>query len=316
MGAYIVRRCMLGVPTILLISVAAFASIRFIPGSVLDVLASEGGGLGGDTTDLKERLGINDPVYVQYWSWISGLVRGDGGRSLLTGDPVFSVIGQRILVTLEVSLLAISVAIVMGVVIGIVSAVKQDSIWDYLGRSMSIGLVAIPNFWMATLVLVLPAYYWNVVPSGRWVGITEDPLGNIRAALVPAIVLGVHLSGSTMRMTRTMMLEVLRQDYVRTARAKGLASRTVVGRHAFRNAIVPVVTIVGLQVPVLIGGSAITEKVFGVPGMGQLAVDSLLNRDYTVVAAVNLVFALFVVGVNIGVDVLYGVLDPRIRYSS
>lgn len=203
----------------------------------------------------------------------------------------------------------------MGIAIGIVSAIKQDSVWDYLGRSFAIGMVAIPNFWMATLVLVLPAYYFNVLPSGRWVGLLDDPLGNMRAALVPAIVLGVHLSGSTMRMTRTMMLEVLRQDYIRTAQAKGLRGRLVVSRHAFRNAVVPIVTIIGLQVPVLIGGSAITETVFGVPGMGQLAVDALQNRDYPVVAAINVVFALFVVVVNLVVDVLYGVLDPRIRYS-
>src|SRR5687767_8199580 len=150
MGAYILRRCMLGFPTILLISLAAFASIRFIPGNVLDVLASESG-ISGDTTAIKERLGISEPIHVQYWNWISGLATGDGGESLLTGDPVFSVIGDRVLVTLEVSLLAVLIAIIMGVTIGIVSAVKQDSIWDYLGRSVSIGLVAIPNFWMATL---------------------------------------------------------------------------------------------------------------------------------------------------------------------
>lgn len=314
MTAYIVRRLLLAIPTILIISMIAFSMIRFIPGDVLSVLASERG-ITGDVDLIKERLGIDDPLHIQYINWMGDLLRGDGGESLLTGRAALPTIAQRVMVTVEVSAFALVIAGIVGIAIGVISAMKQDSIWDYLGRSFAISFVAIPNFWLATLMLVVPAYYWNVLPSGRWVGLQDDVTGNLRAAIFPALVLGLSLSGSTMRMTRTMMLEVLRQDYVRTARAKGLGTSKVVGRHALRNAVVPVVTIIGLQVPVLIGGSAVVETVFGVPGMGQLAVDSLQNRDYPLVAAINVVFALFVVLVNILVDVLYGVLDPRIRYS-
>ena len=211
--------------------------------------------------------------------------------------------------------LAIVTALLLGLPIGVYSAYRQDTLGDYLGRSIAIVLLAVPTFWLATMVILYPAIWWAWSPSLEVIPFTEDPLGNLAQFIVPGFITGTFLAGVTMRMTRTMMLEVLRQDYIRTAYAKGLAERLVVTRHALKNAFIPVITIVGMELPLLVGGTIITEQIFTLPGMGRLFLDSLENRDYTMVSGINLVIATAVVGANLLVDISYAYLDPRVRYG-
>jgi len=218
-------------------------------------------------------------------------------------------------VTLELGLLGIIIAQLIALPIGIYSALRQDTWGDYITRSFAIGCISIPNFWVGTLIIVFPAIWWNYMPSIELIHFTEDPIGNLRMFIVPAIVLGMVMAGGTMRMTRTMMLEVLRQDYIRTAWAKGLRERVVVIRHALKNALIPVVTIIGLQVPTVIGGTVIIEQIFCLPGMGRLLIDALANRDEPLVTGLTLIFAFIVMLVNLMVDLTYAYLDPRVHYK-
>jgi peptide/nickel transport system permease protein len=212
--------------------------------------------------------------------------------------------------------LALILSQLVAVPIGVYSALRQDTIADYVGRIFAIFGIAVPGFWLATMVMVYPSIWWNWSPPVLYVPFAEDPLENLKTVMVPAIVLGMSMSGVTMRMSRTMMLDVLRQDYVRTAWSKGLRERLVVFRHALKNALIPVITYIGLMIPVLIGGQVVIEKIFALPGMGMLAVDALSYRDYTIVSGVNLFFAGFVLLVNLGVDLTYAWLDPRISYQT
>jgi len=263
---------------------------------------------------IRHKLGLDVPVHVQYGRWIGGVFSGDLGNSLWTNVPISDEIAGRLPVSLELGIIALIIAQLIAIPIGVYSAIRQDTWGDYIARSVSIALICIPSFWIATLVMVYPSIWWHWAPPMEYVTFVQDPAANLQMFIIPAVILGMAMSGATMRMTRTMMLEVLRQDYIRSAWAKGLRERVVVMRHALKNALIPVVTMVGMQLPVLIGGSVVLEQIFVLPGIGRLLVDAIGNRDYTVLSTLNLLTASFVLATNLLVDVVYGFLDPRIKY--
>ena len=319
MRAYIIRRLLLVIPTLLLLSVIVFLTVRFIPGDVIDAMLSEmqwvaGGDL--DRATLERRLGLDVPVWVQYGRWIGEMFRhGSLGRSLWRDWTVEEEILSRLPVTIELGLLAIVIGLVIALPVGIYSAMRQDTAADYLGRSVAIIGLATPNFWLAIMVLIYPTIWWGWTPPLEYTPFTEDPLGNLAGFLIPSLILGTAMAAATMRMTRTMTLEVLRQDYIRTAWSKGMAERVVIVRHTLKNALIPVVTLVGLQMPILVGGAVIMENIFALPGLGRLMLDALQSRDYPVVQGTNLFFATGVVLLNLLIDLIYPCLDPRVRYE-
>ena len=319
MSAYLTRRLLLLIPTLFLLTVLVFLSVRFIPGDVIDVMAGRIEAMGGGQVDraaMERRLGLDLPIHVQYGRWIGGiLLHGTLGESLIGGWPVEERITGRLPVTIELGVLAILIGLVIALPVGIYSAIRQNTATDYTGRILAILGLATPNFWLGTMVMIYPAIWWRWSPPMEHMPFTEDPLGNLEMFLIPSVILGTAMSAATMRMTRTMMLEVLRQDYIRTAWAKGLQEKTVVLRHAIKNALIPVVTLVGLQLPLVVGGAVIMENLFNLPGLGRLLVDALSDRDYPVVSGINLFFACIVLLNNLFIDLIYAYLDPRIRYQ-
>jgi peptide/nickel transport system permease protein len=317
MRSYILRRLLLIIPTLLIVSIIIFTIIRLIPGSVLQTMEAQYIYLtNSDKAAIEHALGLDVPLVTQYVHWMGQIVlHGDFGKSLLTGAPVLQDIKARWPVTLELGLMGIIVAQVIALPVGIYSAIRQDTGGDYVARSFAVLCIAVPDFWIGTMVIVFPSIWWNYTPSIRLILFNQDPIGNLKMFVIPAIVLGMNLSGMTMRMMRTMMLEVLRQDYVRTAWAKGLKERTVIMRHTLKNALIPVITIIGWQVPLLVGGTVIIENIFQLPGMGQLIVDATTQRDYPSVSAVMLIFAVAILFLNLLIDMVYSWLDPRIRYQ-
>ena len=321
MRAYIIRRLLLMIPTLFILSILVFLSVRFIPGDIIDQIVTRmeiAGGYGRvDREALERMLGLDVPVFVQYGRWLGDIfLHGTLGYSLLGGAVSIEekIIG-RLPVTIELGIMAIVIGLLIALPAGIYSAIRQDTAADYVGRSIAIIGLATPNFWLALMVMLYPVIWWGWSPPMEWVPFTEDPLGNLGVFIIPSVILGTAMSAATMRMTRTMMLEVLRQDYIRTAWAKGLKERVVVMRHAVKNALIPVVTLIGMQLPILVGGAVIMENIFNLPGLGRLFVDALDERDYPVVSGVNLVFATGVIGVNLMIDLIYPYLDPRVRYS-
>lgn len=316
MGAYAARRLLALVPTLVLASLIVFITIRLIPGDVIDLMLSQN----DVAADRKSReqieiaLGLDRPVAEQYVRWAGGLLRGDLGTSLWQDAPVTQLLIARLPVTFELGLLALLFGMLIAFPIGTYSALRQDTKGDYVARSFSILLLAVPSFWLATMVIVFPSIWWGWSPEVNFVRFSQDPWANLQRMLLPAAVLGASLSAITMRLTRTMMLEVLRQDYIRTAWAKGLPQRLVVTRHALRNAMIPVVTLIGLQAPLLIGGAVIIEQIFVIPGMGLLLLDAVNQRDYPVITGVFLVVGVAVMLINLLVDLSYGWLDPKVRY--
>ncbi|MEO8541257.1 MAG: ABC transporter permease [bacterium] len=264
---------------------------------------------------IRERLGLDQNYFGQWWSWATSAVRGDLGTSLIGSRPVNAELKRRIPVSIELGVLGMLVSILIALPLGVASAVKQDGWVDYGLRSMAIGMLALPSFFLATIVIAVASRWWNYSFPIKYAEFWDDPQTNLELVIVPALILGIGLSGSLLRLTRAQMLEVLRQDYIRTARAKGLASRSVIVRHAVRNAFVPIVTVIGLQVPVLVGGSLVLEQIFGIPGVARYLFESISNRDFPAVIAVNMVVAFVIVFSNLAVDVTYAVLDPRVRLS-
>jgi peptide/nickel transport system permease protein len=315
MRRFLIRRLLLIIPTLLLVTIIVFLLIRLIPGSIIDLMATQSIGDSALNVQLvKEKLGLDVPVYTQYARWIGGVFQGDLGKSLWTNRPVTQILAERLPVSLELGIMAIIIGLVIALPIGIYSAIRQDTAGDYIGRSFAILCIALPSFWLGTIVVVLPSVWWGWSPSLNYVSFTQKPLENLELFIIPAVIMGMTMSGTTMRMTRTMMLEVLRQDYIRTAWSKGLGERTVVIRHAMKNALIPVVTIIGLQLPVLIGGSVVLEQIFALPGIGRLLIESISKRDYTIVSGINLYMAAFVLIINLVVDMTYAYLDPRVHY--
>ena len=317
MRAHVIRRLLLVIPTLFILSILIFLSVRFIPGDVIDVMQGRLGGLGQvDRAALERMLGLDQPVYVQYGRWLGDiLLHGSLGRSLMGDWSVEEKILGRLPVTIELGVLSIVIGLVIALPVGIYSAIRQDTAVDYAGRSIAILGLATPNFWLALMVMIYPAVWWGWSPPMRLITFSEDPLGNLGMFLIPSLILGTYLAAATMRMTRTMMLEVLRQDYIRTAWSKGLKERVVVVRHAVKNVLIPVVTMVGLQLPILVGGAVIIENIFNLPGLGRLMLVALNDRDFPVVAGINLVFGTAVMGINLMIDLVYAVLDPRVRYQ-
>ena len=334
MRDYIIRRLLLIIPTLFILSILVFLSVRFIPGDVIDVLlmrTEESFGSGDFDREAMERmLGLDVPVYVQYGRWtgvlptpdwiigeshFKGLLQGTLGDSLFGGFRVEERIIDNLPVTIELGLIALVLGQLIALPVGIYSAMRQDTPADYVGRGIAIIGMATPNFWLGIMVMIYPAIWWGWSPPMEYVPFSEDPLGNLGMLIIPSVILGTAMSAGTMRMTRTMMLEVLRQDYIRTAWSKGLRERVVIMRHAIKNALISIVTLVGMQLPMLVGGSVIMENIFNLPGLGRLMVDALNARDYPMVSAVNLFFATLVVGVNLFIDLIYPYLDPRVRYS-
>ena len=317
MRAHIIRRLLLVIPTLFILSILVFLSVRFIPGDVIDVMQGRLGGLGQvDRAALERMLGLDQPVYVQYGRWLGDiLLHGSLGRSLMGDWSVEEKILGRLPVTIELGVLSIVIGLSIALPVGIYSAIRQDTAVDYAGRSIAILGLATPNFWLALMVMIYPAIWWGWSPPMRLITFSEDPAGNLGMFLIPSLILGTYLAAATMRMTRTMMLEVLRQDYIRTAWSKGLKERVVVVRHAVKNVLIPVVTMIGLQLPILVGGAVIIENIFNLPGLGRLMLVALNDRDFPVVAGINLVFGTAVMGINLMIDLVYAVLDPRVRYQ-
>ncbi|MCX7382397.1 MAG: ABC transporter permease [Alphaproteobacteria bacterium] len=316
MRAYLVRRLLALVPTLFFASLIVFSTVRMIPGDIIDMMIAQND-IGSKVTRqaLEAALGLDQPMFTQYLTWVKGiLLHGDFGNSLWQQAPVLEEIVSRIPVTFELGIMALVVALVVAIPIGVISALRQDTWGDYIGRSFSILMLAVPGFWMGTMVMVFPSIWWGISPEVKFVPFHENPWGNFTQMAIPAIILGTSLSAVTMRMTRTMMLEVLRQDYIRTAWAKGQSERGVVIRHALRNALIPVVTLIGLQAPILIGGAVIMEQIFVIPGMGLLLLEAVSRRDYPVITAVFLIVGVAVVLINLLVDLSYGLLDPKVRY--
>ena len=330
MQAYIIRRLLLLIPTLFLVTLIVFFVVRFIPGSAIDLMMAQFGEMRIEEHEvteelLKHSLGLDVPVHVQYGRWLgivpkpeegfSGIFQGDFGVSLWSSLPIRDEIVQRFPVTLELGLLATILSITFAIPIGVYSAIRQDTPADYIGRTIAILCISLPGFWLGTMVTVYPSIWWNWSPPLTYIPLVKDPLGNLGMFLLPAVIMGLSASGMKMRMTRTMMLEVLRQDYIRTAWAKGLGERTIIIRHALKNALIPVVTLIGFTLPTLVAGAVIMETIFNLPGMGLLMIGALNQRDYPVVSAVNLLVASVVLVANLVVDLSYAYLDPRVAYK-
>jgi len=310
---YLAKRLLVAAPSLLLASLVVFTLPRLIPGDVVALMLEEKA-YARDLAELRAKLGLDRPLHVQYFEWLGRVVRGDLGESLWTKRPVVEELARRLPLTLTLGLLASLFAVAIAVPVGVLSAVRQDTLRDYAARSAAVLGLSVPAFWLATLVVVLPAIWWGWRPVADFVELEQDPAGYVRQLLLPAAILGVAAGAAVMRLVRGMLLEVLRQDYVRTAWAKGLRERVVVLKHSLKNALIPVVTVLGIQVAQILGGTVIIETVFGLPGMSRFLFDAILQRDYPVIQAVNLVVVSLIVLINLAIDALYAVLDPRIRF--
>jgi len=310
---YLAKRLLIAVPSLLIASLIVFALPRLLPGDAVQLMLAEKA-YAKDVDELRAKLGLDRPLSLQYVEWLGRVARGDLGESLWTRRPVLQELGQRLPVTLELAFFALAFALAIAVPVGVISAARADTLQDYVARSAAILGLSVPGFWLATLLIVLPAIWWGWRPVAEFTEFGTNPLAHVAQFLLPALILGVAAGAALMRLTRGMLLEVLRQDYVRTAWAKGLGERVIVLKHGLRNAIIPVVTLLGTQLPQIIGGTVIIETVFGLPGMSRFLFDAINQRDYPVIQGVNLVVVSTIVTINLAVDALYAALDPRIRY--
>ncbi|GAC1316806.1 MAG: ABC transporter permease [Chloroflexota bacterium] len=315
MSHYLVRRLLLVVPTLIGVTIVVFVLVRLLPGDAVAMQLQDARASAADAAALRAQFGLDRPVYVQYVDWMGTLLRGDLGQSLRSRRPVAQEILGRLPVTAELGTIALLIAAGVAISVGVISAVKQDTWMDYAARSAAIGFLAIPGFWLGTLVITLPSVWWHWTPPLRYTQLTEDPARNLGIIVLPAVILGLGLSGGLMRLIRTQMLEVLGQDFMRTASAKGLAEHAVVLRHGLKNAFIPALTALGLQVALLVSGTVVLESIFVLPGMGRYLLESVQARDYPAIQGLNLIFALVIVLTNLAVDLVYGWLDPRVRYS-
>jgi peptide/nickel transport system permease protein len=313
MRNYVLRRLLVAAPSLLIASLIVFTLPRLIPGDVVQLMLEEKA-YGKDLEDLRAKLGLNRPIHVQYIDWLGAIGRGNLGESLWTRQPVILEMTRRLPVTAVLGVMALGVAILIGIPVGVIAAVRPDGVLDFFARSAAILGLSIPAFVTAILVTLLPAMWWGWTPRVRFVEFSTDPAAYVLQFILPATILGIASAAGIMRLTRGMLLEVLRQDFVRTAWAKGLRERVVVLKHALKNAVIPVVTILGLQVASIAGGAVIIEWIFGIPGMGQFLVDAIVQRDYPVIQGINLIIVVIIVLTNLTVDLMYAVLDPRIRY--
>ena len=319
MQAYIAKRCLLFIPTLLMATLLAFLLLRVIPGDpALVKLAGETGDSSFTQTELRAlqaKLGTDKPLYVQYGKWVWGMLRLDFGQSMFFEEPVAEDLAAKLPITLELTVLAMLIATIIAVPLGLLSAIKQDTPADYIARIISITGVAQPNFWVGILIVYFLVLFFAWMPPLGYANLWDDPATNLQQFIFPALALGFFEMAFTARVTRSSMLEVYREDYTRTARGKGLAERVVILRHALKNALLPVVTVSGFQFGRLLAGTVVIENIFMVPGMGKLLVDSVFHRDYTEVQAIVVVITVSVLILNLLLDVIYGWLNPRIRYA-
>ena len=321
MGQYVLRRVLASIPTLVLFSLLIAGLIRLVPGDVVEARLAGGGGMDGGSLNeetiqaLREDLGLDRSFPEQYIDWVTHAIRGDLGVSMWTYQGVTTAIFQRARLSVQLALMAMGIALLIAIPLGVLSAIKQDSWLDYVARLFAVAGLSIPDFWIATMVLLALSLYIGWLPEFGYFPPWEQPWKNFQALIFPALIIGYRYSAISARMTRSAMLEVLRQDYVRTARAKGLTDRVVITRHALRNALIPVVTIMASQLSHLIGGLVVVETIFSLPGMGRLVLDSVISRDYPVVQGAVMMIAVVFVLANLLVDLSYAVIDPRIRYS-
>ena len=312
MVEFLVRRALISIVTLVVISLVVFTGVRMIPGDPARVMAGTDADEAG-LEEIREKYGLKDPVPVQYLRWVGLALRGDLGESIRTRQSVAWTVAIKLPITIELAGFAILIAVAIAIPAGVLAAVRRNSVWDLLASGASLCGVSVPNFWLGIMLILLVSVRLGWLPASGFVPFWEDPLGNLERMIMPAFVLGTALAAVLMRQTRNSMIEVLSADYVRTARAKGLAGRAVVFRHAIRNGLIPVVTILGLQMGALMGGAVVTEQIFVVPGFGRLVVEAVFTRDYPLVQGVVLITASAYVLVNLAVDVSYSFLNPRIR---
>lgn len=315
MRGYVLQRLLSFIPTIVGVSVLVFLLIHLIPGTVVDQIIGTEAKVDASARDtVRAFFGLDQPLYVQYWTWLTGLARGDLGHSWRSGLPVSQMIADRLAVTVELTIGALAISLVVGIPLGVVSALRENTPLDHVVRVASLFSLSVPIFWQAAMLLLLLSLGFHWVPPVEYVSPTRDPLANFAQMLLPAVVLGTGVAAQIMRMTRSMLLEVFRQDYVRTARAKGATEWLILRRHAFKNALIPIITVVGVQIGYLLGGAVVTEQVFTLPGVGRLVLDAVNERDYPLVQGSIMFIALLFMATNLLVDLAYAYLDPRLRY--
>jgi len=309
----IARRVLVAIPTLFLVSLIVFGLQKLLPGDPLLTMA-------GEERDpqvieyLREKYRLNDPFYIQYLHWVGNVLIGDFGNSLRTGVPVSTLIAQKLPVTIQLAVMAMIFALLIGIPTGIMSAVKKGKAADYAANAIALSGVSIPNFWLGIILIMIVSVQWRLLPASGYVPLTEDPIQSLRTMLMPSFVLATALAAYLMRHTRSAMLGVLSSDYIRTARAKGLMPRVVVLKHALRNALMPIVTLVTLLFGELLAGAVLTEQVFTIPGFGKLIVDAVFTRDYAVVQGVVLCTAVGFIIMNLLADILYILINPRLRH--
>jgi peptide/nickel transport system permease protein len=316
MRAYIIRRLAIFPIFLFVVSVVTFLVIRALPGDA--ALVNLGIGNAG-CLECQEKvradLGLDKPLPEQYWIWLQDAVTGDFGNSTVHKRPIAPEVADRLLNTLEITIAAVIFTVLLGVPLGAISAIRSGGVVDYAARSVAILGLSIPNFWIATLVVILPAVWWGWTPAGEWLDWSDSILGHLRVVALPALVLAISSAAYVARITRSSILEIMRTDYVRTARSKGLGEQVVIGRHVFRNSLVTLLTIIGLQAGVLLGGAVVVESVFGVPGLGLMAQQAVIARDFQTLQALTILFALWFITVQLLVDIAYAWVDPRIRFG-
>ncbi len=316
MGKYVLRRLALLIPTIFGISVLVFALKRLLPGDVVDGMISPELVMPADQKEtLRRMFGLDAPIHIQYLRWLGGVVQGDFGVSLRMSVPVTTLLLQRVGITAELAVLSVLLSAAVAIPLGVLSAVKRNGFVDYLTNIIGLIGLSFPNFWLATMLLLTATLAFKWQPQLIFVSPFEQPLANLEQMLLPVLSLSLALMAVVMRMTRSAMLEVLRQDYIRTARAKGQRERLVVARHALKNAFIPVITVIGLQMGGLLGGAVVIEQIFGLPGIGWLILNAIYQRDYPVVQGGVFFVAVVFVLINLIVDLIYAYVDPRIRYT-
>lgn len=316
MRNYLAKRLTIMLMSFIGVTILVFSLVRLIPGTVVDIMLGTEALTNYETIEsLRRYFGLDQPVWVQYYEWVSRLLTGDLGRSWRSGLPVLEFVSTRLTVTVELAILAVVVAMAIGLPVGIFSALKRNTFLDNLARLFALGGLSIPVFWQGTMFIVILSAAFNWAPSINWVPPQQDLGANLSSMLLPSFCLGTASAAVVMRMTRSCMLEVLSQDYVRTAHAKGLSYRVVLTGHALKNAMIPIVTVAGLQMGYLLGGTVVVEEVFSLPGLGRLLLWAIYQRDYPTVQGVVLFIAGMFMLLNLLVDLLYGLLDPRIRYG-
>lgn len=316
MGGYILKRLALAIPVLIGITVVVFLLVRLIPGDVIDLMLGTEGSLRPEVREqLRQTLGLDRPLYVQYFTWVGDILRGDLGVSLRTGQPIVENLAGKLPITLELAVLSVLLSLVLAIPLGIISALRRNSIIDFIVRIMGTIGLSLPSFWLATMLILIASVYFRWGAPLVYVSPFDDLNKNMQQMLLPSLALAAGLMAVVMRMTRSSMLEVLSQEYIRTARAKGLREQLIIYRHALRNALMPVLTVVGVQTGHLLGGAVIIEQIFGLPGLGWFLLNGIYQRDYPVVQAGVLIIAVIFVLTNLIVDLMYAFIDPRIQYA-